>query len=71
MNTATPLQIFPPMCEQQCQDLQTLLAAVDDFGAMSLALNTSGAQSYTSFIEARDAVRKLITDIAKNYRYVV
>lgn len=69
MNT-TPLQIYPAMCEQQCQDLDTLLKAVDDFGAMSLALTGHGAQSYTSFIEARDAVRKLIVDISKNYRLV-
>ena len=70
MNTETkPLQIFPAMCSQQKADLETLLAAIDDFGATTLAL-TNGPQGYVSFIEARDSVRSRVLTTAKNYRFV-
>lgn len=64
-----PMQIYPSMCEQQTLDLEMLLAAIDDFGATTLAL-TNGPQGYVSFIEARDSVRSRVLTIAKNYRYV-
>lgn len=71
MTTQTnPLQIFPSMCAQQCRDLDTMLSAVDEFGATALALSGSTSQGYMSFIQERDSIRKLLNDIAKNYRLV-
>lgn len=71
MTTDTsPLLIFPHMCQQQCQDLDILLHALDDFGATALALSGNSAQGYACFIEARDNIRKLVVDTAKNYRMV-
>lgn len=68
---SAPLQIFPSMCERQKQDLETMLRAIDDFGATTLALASQGPQGYVCFIETRDSVRKLVSDIAANYRLVL
>lgn len=68
--TTLPMYIYPSMCEKQCQDLEQLLNAVDEFGANTLALANQGPQGYMSFIEARDTLRKFIKDTAKNYRLV-
>jgi hypothetical protein len=47
-----------------------MLSAVDEFGATALALSGNTSQGYMSFIQERDNIRKLLNDIAKNYRLV-
>ena len=65
-----PLQIYPCMCEKQLQDLNTILQAVDDFGANTLALSSQGPQGYAIFIQSRDSLRQLIQETSKHYRLV-
>jgi peroxiredoxin len=64
------ITIHEVWCAQQQQDFDTMMRAVDDLGAASLALSTHGAQAYTQFIEARDNFKTLFRDIASRYRYV-
>lgn len=66
----TAIKIHPCMCERQKQDLERLLQAVDDFAATVTSIASQGPQGYAAFIEARDAVRKFIADLAKDYRLV-
>lgn len=65
------MQIFHSMCPQQEQDLKELLESLDDFGATTFSLSSSNSQSYTTFIDARDNIRKQFQDKFKNYRLVV
>lgn len=64
------LKIYPALCEQQRKDLDTLLFAIDDFGAYALALPSQGHQGYSGFIEARDKLRSMIHDMSQHYRFV-
>lgn len=57
-------------CKKQQEDYAMLMAAVDDLGAASLALATTGAQGYQQFIQARDHFKQLLELTTKNYRYV-
>lgn len=65
-----PLTIYPAGCKQQKEDLAILLHALDDFGATALALSSKGAQSYSTFIEARDQLREHVRDTFEKYRLV-
>ncbi len=64
------LKIHKYWCPKQEQDYKTIMQAVDDLGAASLALATNGAQAYTQFLQARDDFRECFTEITKHYRYV-
>jgi len=64
------LKIHKYWCQKQEQDYKTIMQAVDDLGAASLALATNGAQAYTQFLQARDDFRECFTEINKHYRYV-
>lgn len=66
----TAIKVYPYGCTQQKLDHETLIAAVDNIGAASLALATSGAQAYTQFIDARDSFKELYYNMSKRYRYV-
>lgn len=71
MTTDTkPLQIFPAMCQEQRQDIEAMLHALDDFGATTFALSANSAQGYTSFIDARSNIRSMFADTFKKYRLV-
>lgn len=71
MTTAnTPLTIFPSMCKRQQDDIKSMLAAIDEFGATALALSGKSAQGYTTFIEARDSIRDKFEGTFKTYRLV-
>jgi molecular chaperone GrpE (heat shock protein) len=65
------LQIFSEMCPEQEQDLKELLELLDDFSAATFALSSSSPQAYTTFIDARNNIRKQFQDKFKNYRLVV
>ena len=65
-----PLQIHPCMCDKHIQDLDTILQAIDDFGATTLALASQGPHGYTTFIQSRDSLRDLIRETNKHYRLV-
>ena len=71
MKTEQTLQIYPCMCEQQRNDLDNILCAIDEFGANTLALANQGPHGYATFIETRDKLRSLVKDTAQNYRLVV
>ncbi|NDH58814.1 MAG: hypothetical protein EBX60_11330 [Betaproteobacteria bacterium] len=64
------IKIYEAGCKKQQDDIQAMMTAVDDLGAASLALTTSGAQGYSQFITARDNFRNKLVEISKNYRYV-
>jgi len=64
------LKIHKYWCAKQEQDYKTIMQAVDDLGAASLALATNGAQAYTQFLQARDQFRECFTQMTKHYRYV-
>ena len=64
------IKIYEAGCKKQQDDIQAMMTAVDDLGAASLALATSGAQGYSQFITARDNFRNKLVEISKNYRYV-
>ena len=64
------MKIYEPWCKKQQEDHDMIMTAVDDLGAASLALATSGAQGYSQFIIARDNFRNKLVEISKNYRYV-
>lgn len=70
MKNQNVLQVHPVMCQQQCEDLDTVLKAIDDFGANTLALANQGPQGYMQFIEARDNLRQFIKETTLNYRFV-
>jgi len=63
-------KIHKHWCEKQQQDYNTVMQAVDDLGAASLALATTGAQGYQQFIQARDNFKETFQQMTKNYRYV-
>jgi hypothetical protein len=65
------LQIFSEMCPEQQQDIKELLHNIDEFGATAKGLAGSSPQSFTTFIDARDNLRKQVNDTFKNYRRVV
>lgn len=65
------LKIYPQNCPQQAEDYQGLMQAVDDIGAASLALaSTGGAQAYSQFITAREDFQALLKLLTVRYRYV-
>ena len=64
------IKIYEPWCKKQQQDFEELMQAVDDLGAASLALATSGALGYTQFIDSRERFKKTFADMSKHYRYV-
>lgn len=64
------VKIHQYWCEQQQQDHNNILQAVDNIGAASLALANQGAQAYQQFIEARQAFKNLLIDMGKRYRYI-
>jgi 23S rRNA pseudoU1915 N3-methylase RlmH len=64
------IKIHEQWCKKQQEDFQTMMTAVDDLGAASLALATNGAQGYTQFIQARDNFKEMFSEMSKNYRYV-
>lgn len=69
-DTSTPLRIYPIMCDQQKQDLNTILTGLDDFAASALALANQGPQAYSTFIEDRERFRAIIFGMCDKYRYV-
>ena len=64
------ITIHEHWCKKQQEDFETMMTAVDDLGAASLALATNGAQGYTQFIQARDNFKQMFSEMSKNYRYV-
>lgn len=70
MKPTNTLTIYPLMCQQQAQDISTMLAAIDEFGATALGLTASNPQGYSAFIETRDQIRKLFEETLSNYRLV-
>jgi 23S rRNA pseudoU1915 N3-methylase RlmH len=64
------ITIHEQWCKKQQEDFETMMTAVDDLGAASLALATNGAQGYTQFIQARDNFKQMFSEMSKNYRYV-
>jgi len=64
------ITIYKQWCKKQQEDFDTIMTAVDDLGAASLALATNGAQGYTQFIQARDNFKQMFSEMSKNYRYV-
>ena len=65
-----PLKIYPEMCDRQVNDLNDMLFALDDFGATVMSLTSQGAQAYSSFIDAREKIRKDFKTMFKHYRLV-
>lgn len=70
MSNNLTLKIYPHNCEQQAEDYEGLMQAVDDIGAASLALANSGAQAYTQFITAREDFKAMLEIMLRKYRYV-
>ena len=66
----TAIKVHPYWCNQQQQDYDNIMQAVDNLGAASLSLASNGAQAYQQFIDARDQFKQQFLDVTKRYRYV-
>jgi hypothetical protein len=57
--------------EQTLQNnVQNVLANIDDLSALALSLPTSGPQGFQQFIELRDTFRSNVTRIMTDYNTV-
>ena len=65
------IKIHEYWCPQQKQDYEMIMQAVDDIGAASLTLaTTGGSQAYINFIQTRDTFKDLYKEVSTRYRYI-
>jgi hypothetical protein len=65
------VEIKPMFCEENMQDIQTILDLCDDVASAATTMTTQGGQACQQFIDARHRFREFLLTSAEHYRYVV